>query len=463
MSFSHKFLIFIIFLISFIKISSKTSIVSLPFKVQKTNLSNIEPKNIVYPTLIDNNIYTEIKVGSNSQTIPLKIEFTSYLFFISGKNTNSVSKFDESQSSTFNKISDEKFYNSKNLLNGYVSSDYIMINNNKINTTFILGTKVENDISGAIGLNIEDSRDTTLNPYNYISELKKNNIINDYYFTIKYNDNENGNLIIGELPHNYDSNYKKENYIDCYTKLETDDFTWKLSLDNIFIAENLDSKEQKKVGGSTYGYFKVERKVMEGTETYRQGILENFFSEKIKNGICFEENTSTYFTYYCKKNVNFNNFTNLYFYNKDLDYNFEFTYKDLFFYNELDENYYFLVVFDNNYEEDGGYLNYLWTFGEPFFKKYQLIFNKDTKRIGLYTNVSNNDNKNNKTGNESWFSRNKWYFLLAILLVILLVALTVTIILYIKKGPRRKAKANELDDDFEYSSSSYKDQTLFSN
>ena len=201
---------------------------------------------------------------------------------------------------------------------------------------------------------------------------------------------------------------------------------------------------------------------MEGTENYRQGILETFFNEKIKSGICFEENTSTYFTYYCKKNVNFTNFKNLYFYNKDLNYNFEFTYKDLFFYNELDENYYFLVVFDNE-NENGGYLNNLWALGEPFFKKYQLIFNKDTKRIGLYTNIISNDNNHNKIGNESWFSKNKWYFLLSILLVILLVALIVTIVLYIKKGPRRKTKANELDDDFEYNTSNDKDQSLFSN
>ena len=456
MSIYGKVLISVIFSFIFFKASSKTSAVNFPFRIQKTNLTNIQPKKIVYPSLTPNNLYIEMKIGTNPQIIPLKIEFSSYLFYISGENTKSTIKFDETNSSTFKKVGEKKIYNNKNLQEGYIATDYTIINDNKINTTFILGTNVENDVSGVIGLNIEDSTDENLNPYNYISELKKNNVINGYYFTIKYNDNESGNLIIGELSEIYDSNYKNAHFIDTYTELTKKDYTWKLRLDYIFISDNLDEKKRKIVGENTFGYFYVERKVIGGTEIYRQEILNYFFSENINNRICFEENTSMYFTYYCKKNVDFTKFKNLYFYNKNLDYNFKFTYKDLFFYNELDENYYFLIIFNNEPEEDGEFSN-LWIFGEPIFKKYQLIFNKDTKKIGLYTDISNNINKN-----VSWFSEKKWYLLFTLLLIILLIGLGVTIILYIKKGPKKKSKANELEDDFEYSTSNDKDQKLFS-
>jgi len=70
--------------------------------------------------------------------------------------------------------------------------------------------------------------------------------------------------------------------------------------------------------------------------------------------------------------------------------------KDLFFKNEDDGNNYFLIYFNSEYDEEEG-SGFFWTFGEPFFKKYNLVFNQDTKRIGLYTQISNEDIQENKT------------------------------------------------------------------
>jgi len=138
--------------------------------------------------------------------------------------------------------------------------------------------------------------------------------------------------------------------------------------------------------------------------------------------------------------VNFKKMKNLYFYNKELDYNFEFTYKDLFFYNELDKNYYFLIKFETSHSNR-------WLIGEFFFKKYQLVFNQEKRKIGIYTG----DLDNSKTLNQSWLSSNKWYIILIIFLVILLIVISILAYLYIKSISKRKKKANELDDDdYEY-------------
>ena len=132
----------------------------------------------------------------------------------------------------------------------------------------------------------------------------------------------------------------------------------------------------------------------------------------------------------------------LYFYNKELNYSFEFSYTDLFFYNELDNKYYFLIEFERNTGERNR-----WLIGEFFFKKYQLFFNQDSKKIGIYTQnfINNSKNENN------WINKNKWYLILIIILFFLLIGLAILIIFFIRNRPKRKKKANELvDDEYEY-------------
>ena len=148
-----------------------------------------------------------------------------------------------------------------------------------------------------------------------------------------------------------------------------------------------------------------------------------------------------YYVYYCDNNVDFSKMKNLYFYNKDLNYTFEFTYKDLFYYNELDKRYYFLIIFEINTG------NNRWLIGEFFFKKYQLIFNQEKKKIGLYVGKSDNNNDQEET----WLSKNKWYIILIVFLVILIIIISIISYLYIKSKQKRKIKANELiDDNYDY-------------
>ena len=120
------------------------------------------------------------------------------------------------------------------------------------------------------------------------------------------------------------------------------------------------------------------------------------------------------------------------------DYNFTFK-KELWkkFYNK----YYFLVVFleDKRYD---------WILGKIFFHKYVIFFNEDAKIIGFYTKM--NDNGNNENSGKKQFKFGlSW--ILVILLFILLVLAIIYIIYYIKVK-KRKARANELDDFYEYES-----------
>ena len=129
---------------------------------------------------------------------------------------------------------------------------------------------------------------------------------------------------------------------------------------------------------------------------------------------------------------------------KDIDYEFVLTYKDLFI--EKDDEYISLLAFDSNYRPSH---TPIWIFGEPFLKKYQLVFDLDRKIMGVYKENNNsikNDINENKINYLNGY--NIIYLGLIIMLSLIVIGLVVYIIYYIKKP--RKYRPFELDDNFDY-------------
>ena len=430
---------------------NQNGIITFSFKKESPSLNNVSPEDIIPKKLINNLIMVELKAGTAPQTLKLKLEFDTCVFYIASESSSNEIKFKEKKSTTY-RIMDKNIISidKSNLNKAILSSDYIYLNkdsNNKYNITFLLGTDTDKDNSGGlIGLNLDEEK---VNKYNFLNELKRLGLINDYHFTINYIDNNSGNLIIGNLPHIYDNNrYKKNNYKEIYAEFTKDDLTWKIYFNEIYLGDKKDSNEIK-VEEYVYCYLRLEKNIIQGSEKYRQHLLNTFMKEQINNNLCFEVNSEYHYSYYCKKGADISKLKNIYFYNKKLDFTFELTYKDLFYYNNNDKHYYFLIIFSNDLEEDDEY-NKFWVLGEPIFKKYQFVFNKDSKTIGIYTNINN-------INGDSWWAKYKWYFILIMLLIILLIGLGGVIFYFLKYTPRRrKIKANELDDDFDYTSNTNK-------
>lgn len=456
-NFNFPFLFFLIILVLDYVIN-QDGVLIMPFKKEHPDLEGVPPNEIIYPKMFDNLVMTELRVGTDPQTIKLRLEFESYFFYIPGYNSDSKIKFDETKSKTYQEM--ESYIHDicvSKINKGLFSSDYLYFDkksNTKYNTSFLLALNTDKDNSGGlIGLNLEDSSTKNFIKYNFINEMKRIGVINDYYFSINYIDDNSGNIIFGDLPHNFSNKYNKKNYKELYVELQSYDLTWKLRLDNIYVAKNENSDDKVNVGNIVTGYFRLEKGIIEGTENYRKILLSSFMSEQISNNLCFEVDTQYYFTYYCKSEVDISKLDNLYFYNKEFDFTFELTYKDLFYKNEKDGNYYFLVVFNNDLEED--YLHCVWILGEPIFKKYQFVFNKNSKRLGIYTSYDNTDDGKIKNNDEkkSWFVENIGFFILIFLLLIIICGLGIILYQYLKlKG--RKRKAYELaDEDYEYTNS----------
>ena len=418
--------------------SSIKGIITLPFEKRVSDLSNISPDDIISSGLQKNYLFTNIKIGTKPQTIPAKVDLFSYLFLVKGENEekNNSALFQQSKSETFEILSNVTF-SARGFTNGYKVSDYFSNNGNeKINISFILVTETQENNQCILGLRLNDTLKKDIVECNFIHQLKKNNIINDYYFTIKYSNETNGNLIIGDLLENYDKKYKNLEFKDTYVQNPDSEKSWNIKIDLFYTAFSQSSEKITFPG--MIGYFKLDLGVTIGSENFREDLLNYFMTKKIEEGICHEIINEYYYMYYCKKDVDLAEMKNLYFYNKDLNFTFEFKPKDLFYYNEKDGNLYYLIEFEKNVNNK----NNRWLFGETFFKKYDIIFNQNKKKVGIYVGAKISENNN-------WFSEYKWYLILIFALIIVLACLVIISYKYLKTIYKRK-KANELTDDYDY-------------
>ena len=128
-----------------------------------------------------------------------------------------------------------------------------------------------------------------------------------------------------------------------------------------------------------------------GTNEYFGLIEELFFKKYINEQICHKKvhkykNIIYYFICYINGNkvreIFFNNFPSLTFYQKQMNYNFTLDAKDLFTIIPDNNRILFNIGFTNNSK--------IWILGKPFFKKYQITSNIKSNKIIYYSNSSLN-------------------------------------------------------------------------
>ena len=239
-------------------------------------------------------------------------------------------------------------------------------------------------------------------------------------------------LIIGKRPDEYDNKYKINNLHKIKVPIYKNEFDWGINFDSIEYGELDIYKLETK-----FGFFEIELGIIVGTVDYKFAIEKNFFNQYIKEKRCFvgriqgdEIKVTGFKYYYCNEDVNISDMKNLSFFSKELNYNFTFNYKDLF-YNFNGKNY-FLVIFP-------WFMGIQWRLGLPFFKKYEFVFNSDKKIIGVYDKVLE----------VNIILKNSWKNNLIIILFVILTFMSILIYkLYIHKP--RKIRANELNDNYEY-------------
>ncbi len=419
-------ILLIIFLL-FKKLLQKKII--LPFKTMESTKGEFNDEFM--GKLYYNNIYVNISFGSQKQIFPLCIklqQLPTYITDISVKGN--FKKFKSNESETYKQLS---YYSNVTLhpSKGYISKDSIFFENIKIEKfNFVVASELSKNYdyySGELGLKLYDKFASRMT--HFIDQLKSNDLIDKYYFTLRYKNNDEGDLIIGELQHEYDNNYKSDNY--TYSKVGIDGYEigWFFHFDNVYFGnKDINSGEDNRYNDVIFAY---ELGLIIGSYDYKIFVYKNFFETLIKDKKCYEKNLDFETIYYvCDKNVDIKKLKNLIFYSKKLNFNISLTYEDLFLKHE--NKYYFLVIFKH-------YKQRPWEFGKPFFKKYEAVFDKDTKTIGFYKI------KYNKQINKTVLT-----LIFVIFCLIILLGISSYIIYRFIKNRPRKIRANELEEGFDY-------------
>ena len=428
----------------------------------ETDLSLIN--NIYY-----NRLYLNLSIGTPPQNIPFMLDIESQTFLVSNYF------FNPNKSESYERISiGEVYYKYEDVISGFNSKDILNINsiyNNKDNTkkiNFILGkgTRIpskEKDNFGLLGLRIP--KKVQYGVYPFFHSLKSAELINSFTWTLKYFDNislfdqitynKNGENIIGEFifgdkPSAYeqDKNKYDENEfyeINTIPNSKNDNyFFWDIEFNNFFLS----FKNKNKTIDYYYGekvQIVINLSFILCSSSFFEFLKKNFFNEFLSNKICSEKKFDYYYYYIeCNSVLNIESFPDISLESRGFRTIFNLTYKDLFIKDEKNNKYIFLMFSSSFYPGNS------WALGTPFLRKYQFVFNEDSRTIGYYRNNNRkNDNNNLKELNKTKKIKTT---LIIFLIVIFSVLFTIFGMIIQRKffNKNRKMRANELEENFSY-------------
>ena len=411
------------FVLSFIYINlTYESYIVYPFK-KSTKENKSYPEN-----LLQNDLEITLKIGTPPQSVDLNLRSRIYTFFVTSSQVNLPYKlFNEKESTSLVQISKrETNFTNMEYSKGLKISESIYINDKELKgITLMLGTELAYNECGALGLRLINSHESS-NDLSFIYQIKKYANLDSYTFTLKYKNDEEGDLIIGAYPHVYDNKFNEKNFFYSKAGSNKNGVNWVLNFDVI-------KYNNKSVNvGSKKSLINIEYGLIQAPFKYKNYFKNNFYGDRCSEKFNDRRNVTIV---HCSSNFDITSFKDLIFELKDIETQFVFTYKDLFI--KENNEYIFGIVFD----EDVDAKDPTWIFGKPFMKKYELVYDLDRKIIGLY-----------KEGSESPSEKSKVNVVFIILLIILILAvagLSYFIFFYLKKT--RKSRAFELNDDnFDY-------------
>ena len=413
--------------------------IAIPFKVQDYTYDDGDKLILKY---IYKDILVKFLVGTPPQNVHLSVGLGEYSTFIVDKSVDEFeeAKFDDKISSTYKALSDPESFIFQTYSRAIKSKDDWMIEgtNTKINNLYFnLATELDSSQfyctycevmtqPGILGLLIAQVKnfEENINDLNFIDQLKSKDLISSYDFYFNFENQKSGNLIIGSRPHELEKEkYNGLSYVATKTSSTNGELDWSIKFDQIYFGN-------KKMQQIKPMILRIEFGLITGYYEWENVLINEFFSKYIDSKICFKENVNDLGSYlhyfYCNKNVDLSEFKPFIFTINEFNYNFTLTKDDLFL--DVGDKYVFMMAF-------GGFSELI--LGYPFLKKYQLIFNQNTKTIGFYLE--------NKEENTSFMSAK--YIITICILSIFLICLIIVAFLFFWKKKKDKQNATELLDD----------------
>ena len=459
-----------------------------------------------------NKLYTTISIGKPKKDVVMYLSMLdSYFGIMKDYCTKEVIStyvpyssnsfiLDKESSISIHDLSDAKkgndtlyFYIDKNLKEQMeINFEFIIANKTNKN----IDDYIPNDFCGKIGFLKKYYNPYTQSYSNFIDYSKKNEIIQSYQWGVFFFDKEQSYIIEKEIQNKYDG-------FIIVGLLETD-------YSNIFKANDITGSyllmgKSKNIGGIfTSIYFKyldkkiycerelefemdIDHNYIIITKDYYENIKKYYFNQYINNTICEERisynSGNKNFMFICNSTIKKDlvKFPSLQLFCLDLDFQFELDYKDLFF--EIDDKIYFLAIY---HQPQSSASNEIWNFGKLLIKKYPFMYNEDRKTLYFVylkkyydPDKENKDNKYdtsdnpditdktdinpNKTKNDekNFLTENKEYIIISLLLIVLIVGIIIGFVFGRKVWEKhRKTRANELDDNYEYTKENNDDKFI---
>ena len=400
-------------------------VIKLHFKKKYNNIDN----NIdYYDYLCENDLITEISIGNPIQKIPVNIKYDSESFYI----TNFKGIFNYKNSKTFKSNFSEIDFSiiNEGIKKGYIAKDNINLNFKKkskikeeelldIYFLYINEFDSSNINLGSIGLCYKEY--SKYKNLNLIIQLKKRELINNYGFTFEFINNNEGDLYLGEYPHEYNNSYYDN--LDFYYSRTSYSNMWFSTFTNVSYGNLI----------TTYGnvfYLNPSLGGIKASKYLKSTIDNSFFLNLLyKEKKCKEIYKKSYSYYICDSDIDITKFQNISFYHHDMNYTFILTYQDIF--ELINNKLYCKLLFPNE-------MTSTWHLGQPFLKKYKFTFDQDKKRFGFYIKIK--EQKNNIFNLTN---------ILIFIFIILIIILVYIIFNYIKRK-QRKIRANELEENIDY-------------
>ena len=448
--------------------------VLIPFYLEENNNEQeIYDSESFIKNYYHKNIILNFNLGEPGQKINGIISDSDLCFELKERKNISLllnEKYTPNYSSSFllfNKLLWSRWGKTEYMLVGY---DYIFFENisEKYNISFMFQISEEKEINSndiitkeyiaKIGLSIPTYYTSDECP-NFISGIKSKAGLDKYTISFEFTSSSSGNFIIGDELYNYNpKKYFESQYLNTYSNEE-----FELFFNDIMISDNINNQNISFNG--TYTYLSFNLRVIIGSKEYKQEIDNTFFNKLVLENICQIDNitfntSQSYYIYNCDADkINLKLFPKLIFVSKDYQYNFEFSYSDLF--TKINSRYYFLIIFKSNYIKN---IKDIWVLGQTFYKRYAFTINLDARIIGFYNpnlpineddliddEKETNNTKKEQNNREENSSNVKKIIFIVLLIVIIVVLLIFAFILGTKMTKDKKKRANELkDDNYEY-------------
>ena len=481
-----KSTIIYILLIIILLLSYCNNYIVFPFKIKKPTIEHTN-KLITADEYVkydqNDQISINIYMGTPPKELEVYLTMEEYVFFLGNGFclSNPNSKYNSSTSTSYQKSTTSVF--SPLYTNGNISTETFNFYNDsdlsknfsveKVDFIYTIASPVYYDLiepdfnCGFFGLQLNPTS-MYFELYSLVFRLKTLRAINNRKWSlIFYEDNKkinnyDGIFVLGITEDDFQNIFNTTNNTDNYATTYSSHYgyknlNWEITFDEIYYNKNNKNNQNISFFENIQGQIAVDYNYIISNIDYFNSIKTNFFDKYINEDICYIDKNEALKRNYEKDNRILNiiicdknkfkdkqKFPSLYLKNRDLNKIFELNDKDLF--QEIGNSLIFLVFMDEEAKSH-------WVFGRMFLQKYQFIFDVDQKTISyIKKNITDLDDKsdnNNGIGNNT---SSTTVMVLKILLIVFLI-LGIGIGLFVGKklwDNKRKMKANELEDDYEY-------------